>query len=306
MPSLRDRFRSGLSRTRSLLVDGITAAVSGGPVDEEALEEIEAILIRADVGVGTATDIVDSLRGRLRSLEGSDELFSELRRQLAETASGPAADPGPPSARPHAILVAGVNGAGKTTTIGKLAARHKAAGRSVLLAACDTFRAAALPQLEVWAGRSGAEIVRSQQGADPAAVAFDAAAAAAARAIDVLIVDTAGRLHTKVNLMEELKKVKRSLGRKVAGAPHETLLVLDATTGQNALAQAREFHGAVGVDGIVLTKLDGTARGGIAFALMQELGLPIRMIGVGEQLEDLQPFDAETFVEALLPDSVSG
>ncbi len=305
MPSLRDRFRSGLSRTRSLLVDGITAAVSG-PVDEEALEEIEAILIQADVGVGTATDIVDSLRGRLRSQEGADELFSELRRHLTEAASGPGAEPGPPSARPHAILVAGVNGAGKTTTIGKLAARHKAAGRSVLLAACDTFRAAALPQLEVWADRSGAEIVRSQQGADPAAVAFDAAAAAAARAIDVLIVDTAGRLHTKVNLMEELKKVKRSLGRKVAGAPHETLLVLDATTGQNALAQAREFHGAVGVDGIVLTKLDGTARGGIAFALVQELGLPIRMIGVGEQLEDLQPFHPEAFVEALLPDSVSG
>ena len=305
MPSLRDRFRSGLSRTRSLLVDGITAAVSG-PVDEEALEEIEAILIRADVGVGTATEIVDSLRGRLRSQEGADELFSELRRHLTEAASGPGAEPGPPSARPHAILVAGVNGAGKTTTIGKLAARHKAAGRSVLLAACDTFRAAALPQLEVWADRSGAEIVRSQQGADPAAVAFDAAAAAAARAIDVLIVDTAGRLHTKVNLMEELKKVKRSLGRKVAGAPHETLLVLDATTGQNALAQAREFHGAVGVDGIVLTKLDGTARGGIAFALVQELGLPIRMIGVGEQLEDLQPFHPEAFVEALLPDSVTG
>ena len=306
MPSLRDRFRSGLSRTRSLLVDGITAAVSGGRVDEEALEEIEAILIQADAGVETATDIVDSLRRRLRSHEGADELFSELRRQLTEIASAPGADPGPPSARPHAILVAGVNGAGKTTTVGKLAARHKAAGRSVLLAACDTFRAAAVPQLEVWAERSGAEIVRSQQGADPAAVAFDAAAAAAARDIDVLIVDTAGRLHTKVNLMEELKKVKRSLGRKLAGAPHETLLVLDATTGQNALAQAREFHGAVGVDGIVLTKLDGTAKGGIAFALMRELDLPVRMIGVGEQLEDLQPFDAPAFVEALLPDSVSG
>ena len=306
MPSLRDRFRSGLTRTRSLLVDGITAAVSGGPVDEEALEEIEAILIQADAGVETATDIVDSLRGRLRSLEGTERLFSELRRQLTEIASGPEADPRSPAARPHAVLVAGVNGAGKTTTIGKLAARHKAAGRSVLLAACDTFRAAAVPQLEVWAERSGAEIVRSQQGADPAAVAFDAAVAAAARDIDVLIVDTAGRLHTKVNLMEELKKVKRSLGRKLAGAPHETLLVLDATTGQNALAQAREFHGAVGVDGIVLTKLDGTAKGGIAFALMQDLGLPIRMIGVGEQLEDLQPFDAPAFVEALLPDSVSG
>ena len=304
LPSLRDRFRSGLSRTRSLLVDGITTAVSGGRVDEETLEEIEAILIQADVGVETATDIVDSLRDRLRSFEGSAGLFSELRRQLTEIASGPGSDPGPPSARPHAILVAGVNGAGKTTTIGKLAARHKAAGRSVLLAACDTFRAAAVPQLVVWAERSGAEIVRSQQGADPAAVAFDAAEAAAARAVDVLIVDTAGRLHTKVNLMEELKKVKRSLGRKLAGAPHETLLVLDATTGQNALAQAREFHGAVGIDGIVLTKLDGTARGGIAFALRRDLNLPIRMIGVGEQLEDLQPFDAEAFVEALLPDSV--
>ena len=306
MPSLRDRFRSGLSRTRTLLVDGITAAVSSGPVDEEALEEIEAILIQADVGVETATEIVDALRGGLRSRGEAGELFAELRSQLEEIASGSGSDPGPPASRPHAILVAGVNGAGKTTTIGKLAARHASAGRSVLLAACDTFRAAAVPQLEIWAGRSGAEIVRSQQGADPAAVAFDAAAAAAARAVDVLIVDTAGRLHTKVNLMEELKKVKRSLGRKLPGAPHETLLVLDATTGQNALVQAREFHGAIGVDGIVLTKLDGTAKGGIAFALRRELGLPIRMIGVGEQLEDLQPFSAAAFVEALLPDSAPG
>ena len=306
MPSLRDRFRSGLSRTRSLLVDGITAAVSGRPVDEEALEEIEAILIQADVGVETATDIVDSLRDRLRPQGEPGELFSELRRQLTAIAAGSGVEAAPPASGPHSILVAGVNGAGKTTTIGKLAARHRAAGRSVLLAACDTFRAAAVPQLEIWAERSGAEIVRSRQGADPAAVAFDAAAAAAARAIDVLIVDTAGRLHTKVNLMEELKKVKRSLGRQLAGAPHETLLVLDATTGQNALVQAREFHDAVGVDGIVLTKLDGTAKGGIAFALRRELGLPIRMIGVGEQLEDLQPFDPEAFVEALLPGSAVG
>ncbi len=306
MPSLRDRFRSGLSKTRSLLLDGITAAISRGPVDEESLEEIEAILIQADVGVETATDIVDTLRARLRSQGGAGELFSELRQQLTAIAAGSGAGTCSPAVRPHVILVAGVNGAGKTTTIGKLAARHRAEGRSVLLAACDTFRAAAVPQLEIWAERSGAEIVRSQQGADPAAVAFDAAAAAAARAIDVLIVDTAGRLHTKVNLMEELKKVKRSLGRQLSGAPHETLLVLDATTGQNALTQAREFHGAVGVDGIVITKLDGTAKGGIVFALRRELGLPIRMIGVGEQLEDLHPFDGEAFVEALLPDSAAG
>ena len=300
MQNLIDRFRSGLSKTRSILVDGITAAVSGTAIDENVLEEIEAILIQADLGVAMATDIVKNLREQLSSESQAGDVIAALRKQLISMVAVDTHYTSV-SSSPHVILVVGVNGAGKTTTIGKLAAKHAAAGRSVLLAACDTFRAAAVPQLEIWAERSGAEMIRSQQGADPAAVAFDAAAAAKSRAVDVLIVDTAGRLHTKVNLMEELKKVKRSLARQLSGAPNETLLVLDATTGQNALVQGRQFHDAIAVDGLVLTKLDGTAKGGIVFSLSCELGLPIRMIGIGEQVEDLQPFDTATFVDAMLP-----
>ena len=300
MQNLIDRFRSGLSKTRSILVDGITAAVSGTAIDENVLEEIEGILIQADLGVGMATDIVKNLRKQLSSESQAGDVFAALRKQLLSMVAVDTHYTSV-SSSPHVILVVGVNGAGKTTTVGKLASKHAAAGRSVLLAACDTFRAAAVPQLEIWAERSGAEMIRSQQGADPAAVAFDAAAAAKSRAVDVLIVDTAGRLHTKVNLMEELKKVKRSLARQLSGAPNETLLVLDATTGQNALVQGRQFHDSIAVDGLVLTKLDGTAKGGIVFSLSCELGLPIRMIGVGEQVEDLQPFDTATFVDAMLP-----
>tara|TARA_B100000686_G_C16798992_1_gene984478 strand:+ start:449 stop:1363 length:915 start_codon:yes stop_codon:yes gene_type:complete len=300
LQNLIDRFRSGLSKTRSILVDGITAAVSGTAIDENVLEEIEGILIQADLGVGMATDIVKNLRKQLSSESQAGDVFAALRKQLLSMVAVDTHYTSV-SSSPHVILVVGVNGAGKTTTVGKLAAKHAAAGRSVLLAACDTFRAAAVPQLEIWAERSGAEMIRSQQGADPAAVAFDAAAAAKSRAVDVLIVDTAGRLHTKVNLMEELKKVKRSLARQLSGAPNETLLVLDATTGQNALVQGRQFHDSIAVDGLVLTKLDGTAKGGIVFSLSCELGLPIRMIGVGEQVEDLQPFDTATFVDAMLP-----
>lgn len=300
MQNLIDRFRSGLSKTRSILVDGISAAVSGTAIDENVLEEIEGILIQADLGVGMATDIVKNLREQLSSESQAGDVFAALRKQLLSMVAVDTHYTSV-SSSPHVILVVGVNGAGKTTTVGKLAAKHAAAGRSVLLAACDTFRAAAVPQLEIWAERSGAEMIRSQQGADPAAVAFDAAAAAKSRTVDVLIVDTAGRLHTKVNLMEELKKVKRSLARQLSGAPNETLLVLDATTGQNALVQGRQFHDSIAVDGLVLTKLDGTAKGGIVFSLSCELGLPIRMIGVGEQVEDLQPFDTATFVDAMLP-----
>ena len=303
MAGLFAKIRSGLARTRSALVERITAAVSGGSVDEEALDEIEATLIQADVGVETAADIVDTLREQLRADATENDVFALLKNQLVTIAdSGEASAPGAELATPlHVVLVVGVNGVGKTTTIGKLAAQFTAEGRSVLLAACDTFRAAAVPQLEVWAERAGAEIVRAQQGADPAAVAFDAVAAALARGTDVLIADTAGRLHTKVNLMEELKKVKRSLGKQLPAAPHETLLVVDATTGQNALAQAREFNAATAIDGLVLTKLDGTAKGGIVFALRRELDVPIRYIGVGEQQDDLQPFDAHAFADALLP-----
>lgn len=300
---LLEKVRNGLAKTRSAMVARITTAISGDALDEEAADEIEEILIQADVGVDAAVEIVDRLRERLRRAEsGAEQIFVALRKELCQIAGGGVPfDPGAElTGKPHVVLVVGVNGVGKTTTIGKLARLYRDSGQSVLLAACDTFRAAAVPQLEIWAERAGAGIVRAQQGADPAAVAFDAVSAALSRDTDVVLVDTAGRLHTKVNLMEELKKVRRSLGKQCQGAPHETLLVLDATTGQNALSQARQFHLATEVTGLVLTKLDGTAKGGIAFALRRELGIPIKLIGVGEGEDDLQPFDGETFVEALL------
>ncbi|HIM55122.1 MAG TPA: signal recognition particle-docking protein FtsY, partial [Candidatus Latescibacteria bacterium] len=285
MTGLLEKVRNGLAKTRSAMVARITTAISGDALDEEAADEIEEILIQADVGVDAAMEIVDRLRERLRRAEsGADQIFVSLRQELCQIAGGGVPfDPGAElTGKPHVVLVVGVNGVGKTTTIGKLARLYRDSGRSVLLAACDTFRAAAVPQLEIWAERAGADIVRAQQGADPAAVAFDAVSAALSRDTDVVLVDTAGRLHTKVNLMEELKKVRRSLGKQCQGAPHETLLVLDATTGQNALSQARQFHLATEVTGLVLTKLDGTAKGGIAFALRRELGIPIKLIGVGE------------------------
>ncbi len=303
VPGLLEKVRNGLAKTRSAMVARITTAISGDALDEEAADEIEEILIQADVGVDAAVEIVDRLRERLRRAEsGAEQIFVSLRKELCQIAGGGVPyDPGAElTGIPHVVLVVGVNGVGKTTTIGKLARLYRDSGQSVLLAACDTFRAAAVPQLEIWAERAGANIVRAQQGADPAAVAFDAVSAALSRDTDVVLVDTAGRLHTKVNLMEELKKVRRSLGKQCQGAPHETLLVLDATTGQNALSQARQFHLATEVTGLVLTKLDGTAKGGIAFALRRELGIPIKLIGVGEGEDDLQPFDGETFVEALL------
>ena len=298
-----DRVRSGLAKTRDALSEGIAGVVgSGSRLDEEMVDEIEAVLLQADVGLDATTDIVDRLT-ELMAEAGTDaeavnELVkAELRRQVAVDEGLQIA--GPLHGSPFVILVVGVNGAGKTTTIGKLAKQYADAGHKVLMAACDTFRAAAIPQLEVWAERAGVDIVRPQQGADPASVAFDAFSAARARGIDVLLVDTAGRLHNKVNLMEELKKIRRSLTKQDANAPHETLLVLDATTGQNAVHQAREFHQATELSGLVLTKLDGTAKGGIAIALRRELELPVKMIGLGEGLDDLQPFDGEMFVEAL-------
>ncbi|HIC69652.1 MAG TPA: signal recognition particle-docking protein FtsY, partial [Candidatus Latescibacteria bacterium] len=245
MTGLLEKVRNGLAKTRSAMVARITTAISGDALDEEAADEIEEILIQADVGVDAAMEIVDRLRERLRRAEsGADQIFVSLRQELCQIAGGGVPfDPGAElTGKPHVVLVVGVNGVGKTTTIGKLARLYRDSGRSVLLAACDTFRAAAVPQLEIWAERAGADIVRAQQGADPAAVAFDAVSAALSRDTDVVLVDTAGRLHTKVNLMEELKKVRRSLGKQCQGAPHETLLVLDATTGQNALSQARQFH----------------------------------------------------------------
>ena len=300
-----DKVKQGLSRTRTAMSERIVAVVRGsGRLDDDVIDEIESVLIQADVGVETATAIVDELRDRVqqekignRPEDVLELLKGELARQVGQEPG--MALSGPLSGRPHVVLVVGVNGVGKTTTVGKLAKHYTDAGHKVLVAACDTFRAAAIPQLEIWADRAGVDMVRPQQGADPAAVAFDALAAARARDLDVLLVDTAGRLHNRVNLMEELKKIHRSLGKHDPTSPHETLLVLDATTGQNTLTQAREFHQATRVTGLVLTKLDGTAKGGIVLALQRELGIPVKMIGVGEGLDDLQPFNGEAFVEAL-------
>ncbi len=295
-----DRIRSGLSRTRAAVVDRIVEAVGGRRLDDDTLEEIEEILISADVGVETALAIADGLRTRARQTPDAD-VFAMLQAELEAIVAGEGGfDADTLPAKPYVLLVVGINGVGKTTTIGKLGQRYAEAGHKVMMAAGDTFRAGAVAQLQVWAERSGADIIRAQQGADPGAVVFDAVEAAKARDVDVLLVDTAGRLHTKVNLMEELKKVRRSLAKACDGAPHDTFLVLDATTGQNALAQARTFHEAVPLTGLVLTKLDSTARGGIAFALRRELDVPIRLIGVGESIDDLQSFDGTQFVRALL------
>ncbi len=294
-------LRDGLAKTRKSIADKIGTLVLGEKIDESFLDELEAALISSDVGAKTTSIVLADLKERFarKELSTADQVRGRLRELLADILStgttGLAV-----SARPSVILLVGVNGTGKTTTIGKLAHRLKNDGRKVMLAAADTFRAAASEQLAVWGERNGVPVVKHKEGADPGAVVFDALAAAKARGMDVLIVDTAGRLHTKSNLMDELKKVRRILERELPGSPHETLLVLDATTGQNALVQARMFHQAVGITGIVLTKLDGTPKGGIVFAITRELSLPVKFIGVGEGIEDLREFDAREFVEALL------
>jgi len=294
-----DRLRQGLLATRRQLAAGLEAAL--GRSDSElsrSLQELEEALVAADLGTRTSADLVARVRARVGRAASGAEIRQALEEEM-EAALGGAPEP-TPSARPWVVLVTGVNGVGKTTTVGKLAARHAAAGRSVLLVAGDTFRAAAIDQLAVWAERTGAELVRQAPGANPAAVVFDGLKAALARAFDVVLVDTAGRLHTRTNLMDELRKVHRVIAREVPGAPHETLLVLDATTGQNAIAQARTFSEALGVSGIILTKLDGTARGGVAIAVREQTGVPIRYVGVGEATEDLRPFEARQFVRALV------
>jgi fused signal recognition particle receptor len=301
--SLYQRMRQGLAKTRSSLVGRMDDLLgSHASLDDEFLEEMEELLITADFGMKTTQDLVQALAGRLKEIDPGEP--GQLRKVLGEEIlarlkTGPSAWPSPDSG-PLVIMVVGVNGVGKTTTIGKLAKQFSDQGKKVVLGAGDTFRAAAAEQLEVWGTRSGAEVIRHTEGSDPGAVAFDAAKAAVARKADVLILDTAGRLHTKVNLMEELKKVRRVVDREIPGAPHETLLVLDATTGQNALIQARTFQEAVEVSGIALTKLDGTAKGGIVVAISSQLDLPVRLIGIGEGVSDLRPFDAEEFVSALL------
>jgi len=285
--------------------DGLDALLSvGRPVDDALLDELEEMLIASDLGAAAAAEFVKGVREEARRgrAVSSQDVRALLGRFLEETLANAAA-PLYLDARPTVILVLGVNGAGKTTSTGKLAAALKARGKSVMLAAADTFRAAAIEQLEEWGRRADVEVIRQAAGADPSAVVFDAVKAAHSRGVDVLLVDTAGRLHTKSNLMEELVKLKKVVSRQVAGAPHESLMVLDAPTGQNGLQQAKMFHEAVGLTGLILTKLDGTAKGGIVVRIYQELGVPIKFVGVGERLEDLQPFDAKIFVNALLTGS---
>ncbi len=299
---LLSRLRRGLSKTRQGLAQKVDRILFGKKeIDEETLDELEEALVTADLGVNTVVRLVDDIRERVsrKELSSPEALREHLKQAILEILEEEEGHPDPGAARPFVIMVVGVNGVGKTTTIGKMAAQHVRQGRKVILAAADTFRAAAIEQLEIWGGRVGAQVIRHQHGSDPAAVAYDAVEAARARGADLVIVDTAGRLHTKRNLMEELRKVKRVIGKALPGAPHQVLLVLDATTGQNAVSQARLFHEAVGVDGIALTKLDGTARGGVIVAICDELRIPVHYIGIGEKVEDLRPFDARAFVEAL-------
>jgi len=300
--SLLDRLKQGIEKTRSGFVNRIEDVVHGKKeIDADLLDELEYTLITADIGVRTATEILETIRQRVdrKMVADAGEIRTLIRAHLLEVLQ--AADR--PEARvaqpPLVIMMVGVNGAGKTTTTGKLARRLQENGKTVLMAAADTFRAAAIEQLEVWATRADTDIIRQSQGADPSAVVFDALQAGRARKADIVIVDTAGRLHTKENLMAELEKMRRTAGRVISYAPHEVYLVLDATTGQNGLEQARKFTEAGGVTGIVLTKLDGTAKGGIAIAIARELNLPIRYVGVGEKVTDLLPFDPEQYIASL-------
>ena len=305
--SLLDRLKQSVAKTRTQIFERVEDLVSGEKeIDPQLLTKLENTLLAADLGPKTTHQVLEVVRQKLQrhALNNVADLKAELKTQLlvalrvlSPSSNGSAASS--TATRPYVIFVVGVNGTGKTTTIGKLAYRLRKDGRSVVLAAGDTFRAAAIEQLGVWASRTGAEIIKTKSGGDPAAVVYDALSAARARNADVVIVDTAGRLHTKSNLMSELDKMKRTAAKLVPGAPHEVLLVMDATTGQNGLAQAREFTATAGVTGIVLTKLDGTAKGGIVVAITRELGLPVSYVGTGESMEDLVPFDAETFVSSL-------
>jgi fused signal recognition particle receptor len=301
-----EKLRDGLAKTREVVVGRIGEAIRGRQrIDEGLLEEVEEALIGADVGLQTADRLINGLRKRvLRDgiVDRPEQIRRALKEEIVALFDGVSGLTGRREydGRPYVSLIVGVNGTGKTTTVGKLAKRYTDEGKRVLVAACDTFRAAAIEQLDVWVRRAGAELVRHQAGADPASVAYDAMSAASVRGSDVVLIDTAGRLHTKVNLMEELKKIKRVISKQWTGAPDEILLVLDATTGQNAIAQARQFHTDLEVSGLVLTKLDGTAKGGIILAIWDQLGIPITLVGVGEGIEDLQEFNAQDFAEALL------
>jgi len=303
MANFFSKIKQGLGKTRHQVFDKITRAISAkSTIDDELLEEIEEILISGDVGVEATMHILERVQERVRKEKYThpDELFSILKEEIRNVFAAPFVLEKDLPFKPYVILVVGVNGTGKTTTIAKLARRFTNAGNRVILGAADTFRAAAIDQLEEWARRIGVEIVKHQPGSDPGAVAYDAVKAGVARGADVVILDTAGRLHTKVNLMEELKKVKRVIQKVIPEAPHEVYLVLDGTVGQNALSQARQFINAVGVTGIIMTKLDGTAKGGSLIGIAHQLKLPVKYIGVGEGMDDLELFDPQVFVDSLL------
>jgi fused signal recognition particle receptor len=301
------KLKEGLTKTRDSLVGKVAKLVATkSTIDDELLEQVEEILIAGDVGVDTTMHIIDAMKRRVREERYTDAsalnhlLKDEIQHQFVDGVGNGDGKPFVfPDAKPYVVMVVGINGVGKTTSIGKLAHQYIRSGKKVVIAAADTFRAAANEQLEIWANRAGADIIQQSHGSDPAAVAFDAVKSASARGADVVIIDTAGRLHTRVNLMEELKKIKRVVQRLDPASPHEVLLVIDASTGQNGVQQARQFSAAVGVTGIILTKLDGTAKGGIVLAISKELKLPVKFIGVGEQIDDLQPFDKKAFVDAL-------
>jgi fused signal recognition particle receptor len=301
-PSLLERLKAGVQKTRAGLMEKLEDVISGRKeISADVLEELEYALITADIGAATTSEILERIRQRMeRHLAGDTSELKELIRQyLLEILQATERPVQRATTPPTVVMVVGVNGTGKTTSIGKLTRRLQSEGNTVLLCAADTFRAAAIEQLEVWAQRTGAEVIRQQPGSDPSAVLFDALQAGKARKADYVVVDTAGRLHTKTNLMAELEKMRRTAERVIPGAPHEVLLVLEATTGQNGLEQARKFTESSAVTGIILTKLDGTAKGGVVVAISRELNLPIRYVGVGEQIDDLLPFDAENFVASI-------
>lgn len=295
-----DKLKAGLAKTKQNLIDKFDEVVLGRKIDESTIDEIEEILLASDIGAKTTTDIIEQIRARIKNgqLQSSEDLKMVIKREMTKSL-GESHPISISKQRPFVILAVGVNGVGKTTTIGKLASRFRSEGYSVLLAAGDTFRAAAIEQIEIWAKRAGAELIKHQSGSDPAAVAFDAIEAAKHRGIDIVIIDTAGRLHTKAPLMEELKKITRVIKKSIPDAPHETLLVIDATTGQNAIRQADIFNEAIGITGMVLTKLDGTAKGGIVFAIYREFNIPIKLIGIGEAVDDLRDFEPELFINTL-------
>lgn len=300
---LFERMKKALVATKENLVSKIEAVLSSRPlIDEDALDELEETLLGADLGIRVTEKIMNAVRAQHKkgAIKTPEDAKLEIRSQLLSILSPRSASEAPESEPPLQIwMIVGVNGTGKTTTVGKLAARLSGEGKKVLVCAADTFRPAAIEQLAVWADRSGAELIKSKSGVDPSAVLHDALSAAAARGIDVVLVDTAGRLHTKSNLMQELEKMRRVAGRKIPGSPHEVLLVVDATTGQNGLSQAREFKKLMGITGLIVTKLDGTAKGGILFSISQELSIPVQFVGIGESLEDLVEFSPEIFVDSL-------